>query len=359
MRNQSARIVLAACLAAASAAAQNLNPAPTPEYQPGSYQGDARIADDASTRWAARQDPQAENYDGPYGLQYVFSKYHADFMLRREAYDPQIELRARYLPDSEIKDEPGRFEMLGYDVDFETPAIIYPDAYLLFGAYYQGRSYTFSKSFGTRGNLVGMPDEKLSAVGVRLGFGVFLDDNVLFEAETNPGLYSDLDQAPIHKDYDFPSSALLTIRAMPSFFFKVGARYSQIYHDAPWLPYLGFSWEIVEGLRFDVLAPEKLELSYWPNASTGISFGAEVTGAEYHVRTSKATGSQEADLHVQEVVAYLGLTTRFNEYLSMRGRVGVTLAGDYDLSSGAAAFDRVEGALSQGLYADFTMGFDF
>lgn len=348
MRNHQARIVFAACLAAAYASAQGPN-------------ASAPRADDYATRAAARmaQDPQNEDYQGPYDLRHVFSKHHADFMLQREAYDPQVELRARYLPDSEVRNEPGRFEMLGYDLDIESPAIVSPDGYLLFGAYYSGRNYSFSDSFGTRGNATGMPDETLHAAGLRFGFGVFLDDNVLLEVETNPGVWSDLDASPIHKDYDFPSSALLTVRALPSFFFKVGARYNQVYKDAPWLPYLGFSWEIVEGLRVDILAPEKLELSYWPDASTGFAFGAEVNGAQYHVRTSAATGHQHADLQVQEVIAYFGLTHRFNENLSFRGRAGLTLAGDYDLTTGANGFDRVEGALNQGLYVDFTLGFDF
>lgn len=309
----------------------------------------------------------------PYSLTRLFRQHHGEFLDRHERFDPQFELRARFLPNQRVGDEPGDFDLLGYDVDIETPAIITTEAYLLFGLYHYGRHYSTSSAFGTANNATpnvnresSFGDETLTAAGARLGIGWFLDENFLMEVQTNPGVYSDLENSLGHKDYDFPSSALFTYRPTDNFFFKFGARYNQIYEDAPWLPYLGFSWEITDGLRFDLLAPEYFELSFWPSAATSFAFGAEVSGAQYRVHSSLATGKQEANVQVQEVIAYLGLTHRFSDMISLQARGGIVLAGEYDLTTGAESatspanrFDRTEGALDQGFYADVTFGINW
>ncbi len=303
---------------------------------------------------------QAPQEQAAYSLTRLFRQHHGEFLDRQERFDPQFELRARFLPNQRVGDEPGDFDLLGYDFDIETPAIITTEAYLLFGVYHYGRHYSTSSEFGTgSGNAGALGDENLTAAGVRLGLGWFINENFLMELQTNPGVYSDLENGLGHKDYDFPSSALFTYRAMDNFFFKFGLRYNQVYEDAPLLPYLGFSWEITEGLRLDLLAPEYVEVSYWTSASTALAFGAEVSGAQYRVHSTLSTGKQEADVQVQEVVAYLGVTHRISDFLSLQARGGIVLAGEYDLTTGADGFDRTEGALDQGFYADVTFGINW
>lgn len=302
--------------------------------------------------------------DVDYSLRGQFLGNHGEFMNLRERYNPQLELRTRLLPNQRVNGEPGSFDMLGYDFDAEIPALVSTEGYLLFGAYYKGRRYLTSSAFGTAGNAGpnvdqrGFGDENLTGAGLKFGFGVFLDDNWFFEMQTNPGVWSDIDDTLHHEDFDFPSHALMTVRALDRFFFKFGARYNQVFEDAPWLPMLGFSWEVVEGFRIDVLAPETVELSWWPTASTGVLLGGFVTGAEYHVHTNEAL-NQRNNLRVQEAIAYLGLMQRINDVLSLEARAGIVLAGDYKLTTGANGFNVVDGALDQGVYGEIMMGFSF
>ncbi len=353
MRNHTARAALAACLVAAAAAAQ------APASEDNRRHGWAAPELD---RWSTADAQEGQGED--YSLRRMFQEHHGDFMNRRERFRPQMEFRASAWPNQRINHEPGSFEMLGYGFDLDAPILVSPDGYLTVGAYYQGRRYQFSNAFGSQGNPPGsMPDETLHAAGGRLGFGVFVDNNVLFEVEVMPGAWSDLDGTLHHEDFDMPSLAAFQFRATDSLFFKVGARYNQVYEDAPWLPLLAVNWEITEGFRLDLEAPERLEFSFWPSAGTGILFGAEVTGAEYHVRTSLA--QQQAnppgrdDLRVQEVVTYLGLVQRFNDYTSLAVRAGLVVAGDYDLTSGATGFNNAEGALDQAFFADVSFGVNF
>jgi len=365
MRNQDARVILAACLVSAAAAAQ------APAFEDNrirEWDPSSRISGSAAPRDAvvadpsiglAPQEPGSAQDPQDYSLSGMFLDSHREFMNRRERYNPMLEFGARFAPNQSIKHEPGNFDWLGYDFDLESPVVLAPDGYMLLGAYYNGRRYQFSDAMGTQGNVTGLSDENLTAAGVTLGFGVFLNDNVFFDMQTNPGVYTDADGGLHTEDYDYPSYAMFTFRTMDNFFLKIGARYNQIYEDAPWLPYLGISWEIVEGFRFDLLAPEKLEFSFWPSSSTGFLFGSEVTGAEYSVRTSEAAGKERDDLRVQEVIAYVGLMQRFNDSLSIAIRGGVILGGDYELTTGASGFNQAEGALSQAFYGDVSFGIDF
>jgi hypothetical protein len=373
MRYHSARVVLGACLIAASSAAQ----APASSFlsaAPGDgLRGRHALSDEmfartpSSDAFAPRPEratggayePQgSQQSEVDYTLYALFRRAHGEFMDRRERFHPALDLRARVIPNGSIKDEPGSFDMFGYDFDLTWKALVSTEAYLTFGGYYLGRRYLTSSAFGSAGNAGGIGDETLYGIGAKLGFGVFLGDNVLFEMETHPGVWSDIDDNLHHEDFDFPSHALFTFRAIDNFFFKVGARYNQVYEDAPWLPLLGFSWEVVDGFRLDVLAPEHFEMSWWPNSSLGILFGAEVTGAEYHVHTAEAL-NQRDDLRVQEVVSYLGIMSRFNDVASFMARAGIVVAGDYEMTTGAAGFNRAEGALSQSFWAEVSFGVNF
>lgn len=386
MRYQTARVVLGACLIAATAAAQApassgssgtgssgtgvggtpIGAAEFGNFQPGAFEaamaadslggaslGGARGSALRPTR-SVQQDP-----DG-YPMSKLFADDYGDFMQLRERYNPQIELSGRVMPNMRIQDEPGSFDHFGYGFDMQLPFLLSPESYLSVGAYYNGRRYLTSSAFGTKNNGAGngIGDETLIATGVHVGFGVFLGKNVLFEMQTSPGIYSDIDDTLHHNDLDFPSSAMFTIRPLDRFFFKIGARYNQVYEDAPWLPLLGFSWEVVEGFRIDVLAPQTAEMSFWPTTSTGILFGGEVTGAEYHVHTAEAL-NQRANARVQEAIIYLGLVQRMSDSFSLQARCGAVVAGHYELTTGAAGFDPAEGTLDQALFADVTFGINF
>ena len=376
MRIQLSRVFLAVSLGCASAFAQapsspNEIQQQQANEQHGASSGSAWSLAPASVRdriaLPSRFDQLSQ--DGQdYSVTSLFREAHGEFMDRRERYDPAIEIGARWLPNQSIKGEPGDFNMLGYDIDAEFPVVVYPDAFVTFGLYHYGRRYHASDLFGSQnnnfpnGNLNATGswgDETLTAAGVRLGVGMFLSDYVLLEIETSPGVYSDLERRLKKKDFDVPSSALMTVQATESFFFKFGIRYNQVYQDAPWLPWLGFSYEINDSVRLDVMLPEYLELSWWPSASTSFAWGAQVRGAQYSVGNSAGGVSQRDDLNVQEVSTYLGLTQRFTDAFSLRARAGAILAGHYDLSTGSENFDRTSGALDQGFFASVTFGIDW
>lgn len=370
MQNQSARVVLGACLFAASLAAQA--PAPSSSSEPGTTTSGAfaaamaagadsgAAADSRRTellRGRKRNELPQESVD--YTLRGLFLTHHGDFMRLRERYTPQVEIAGRTIMNGRVMNDPGSFNMLGYDFDANLPALVSTDGYLTFGAYYKARRYMTSRNFGRRGNIGGLSDDTLVSTGVRLGFGTFINDNVHLEMQVAPSVFSDFDGPLKHYDYDFPGHALLTVRTLPNFFFKVGARYNQTFEDAPWLPMLGFSWQVSEGFRIDVLAPQSVELSIWPTQSTGLLLGGSVSGAEYRVHTDSIFGDQSANARVQECIVYFGLMSRLTENLSFGGKIGAVVAGDYNLTSGSPTFNRVNGQLEPALFGELSLGLSF
>ncbi|MCA8977733.1 MAG: hypothetical protein KDC98_23615, partial [Planctomycetes bacterium] len=305
-----------------------------------------------------------------YSLTGMFQSAHGVFMRERGRFEPMARFDLGSFPNQSIHHEPGSFDLLRAGFDANLPLVLSSEGYLKIGAYGHVRRYRMD-NITTVSPVGELHDETLHAAGIKLGFGAFLDENLLLEVETHPGVWSDADAGLHHQDYDVPSHALLTVRAHEDLYWKVGARYNQTFKNAPWLPYLGVSWDITgmitpEGgdygtgaWRLDVLLPEYIELSFWPTADTGFQLGTEIDGAEYHVRTSAATGNQRDNLRVQEFTAYLGMTHRMSDNFSFSAKAGAVIGGDYELTNGSSGFNIVEGSLSQGFFGSVSFGIDW
>lgn len=301
-------------------------------------------ADLEPLRELGRQDPD-------YSLRGLFQQEHGDFMLKSERYHPMAEFSLALMPNYKIQSEAGSFDLYYGRANIEAPITTSPDSYLILGAYGSNRHYQAK-------NMPNFSDENLSSAGVKVGFGAFFDRDVLLEVKLEPGIWSDMDGTMKHNDYDMPGSALMTWKVADEAYFKFGVRYNQVYKEAPWLPYLGMSWAIGDNFRVDVLLPELVEISWWPDSGLGVLLGTQIDGAQYHVRTSAATGHQSANVQVQEVVVYTGLVFRISDGFSITGRAGATVAGDYHLSNGGAG-SFTEGMLEPGVFAEISCGFDF
>ena len=350
MHNPNSGVLLAASLCAvASAQSRTFDgyqgaPAPSSHAESDLGGGADPLLRTTGERW------QAQETD--YSQHALFQQSHGDFMLKRERYNPAIEVRAQYMPDLEVQHEPGKFDLIRWSVDAEVPITVSPDGYVTLGGYFEQRDYETT-------NMTGFPDENLYAAALKFGFGWFFDRDWLLEGMVQPGYWTDWDGTLHSQDFDMPSKALLTYRTSDELFLKGGVRYNQIFQKANVLPYLGVSWQPSETFRLDVLAPESVEASLWLRPEFGLLLGSEIQGARYHVRSSAATGHQEANTHVQEILVYTGAIWRFSDYTSLGGRIGIAAAGDYKLEDGLPSTKRVDGTLETGFFFDLTFGIDF
>jgi hypothetical protein len=278
----------------------------------------------------------------------AFRGAHGEFMDRRERHQPMAQLRFQFLPHAGISGRPGHFDLFHYIADLDAPVAVSADTCVNLGGMFELRDYRAD-------NLGGFSDTRLYAAAARLGVTTFLNNDLLLEAKVLPGFWSDWKGGVNGDAFDIPTSILATDRVAADCFLKFGVRYNEIYPQHTVLPYLGVAWLPSDTVRVDVLAPEKVEVSLWPQRDLGFLLGGEVQGAEYLARTP---GGRHSDLRVQEDFVYTGAMLRCDR-TSVAARVGATVAGDYRLDDSSVPAQRVDGTLKAGLFVELTFGVDF
>jgi hypothetical protein len=353
MPTNNLRILFAASLNVALAAqAPAVSQTPQTELSSALAGGGGYDADPTEWRTLRARPQQDEGTD--YSLRTLFQQDHGDFMQKRERFDPQVMLRGGMVMNGSIGSNDGDFDLYRGTADLDFRILVAHNAYFTLGGFYDQRSYETNSTPQFR-------SETLFATGANIGFGWFVAEDVLLEAKAKPGYWSDLDSATTSDDFDCWASALATVRYSQEFFFKLGARYNEVYEQANVLPSLGMTWA-GETVRVDILLPDYFEVSLWPSPDFGFLFGAEVQGGEYNVRGPRNAGSDRstATVRVQEVLAYTGVHWQFTDEIGLVVRGGAALTGDYSLDDGnASTVQNLEGTLDPCFFFDVSVGILF
>lgn len=299
----------------------------------------------ASTFSARRVFAQDENYS-PSSL---FTDNHGDFILQQDRFEPMARFDILWQPESDIKGEPGDFDLTYPAADVKVPLAVDPDTFVTLGGYFAVRSYDTSGTFTAS-------EDNLYEIGAYLGVGTFVNEDFLLEALFYPGVYSDLDGNLNHNDYQWYFDAMGVFRTDEDLFWKIGVSHSGLFDDLEVYPLLGVSYVISAEWRIDVLLPRSAEVSYALNPSTILLANLTLEGDQYQTHSVSVPGSGSA-AHVQELRIGLGAIYRFNDRVSMFGRLGTTLAGDYNYTSGDGL--RSDGSLTSGAFLTLGLGIDF
>jgi hypothetical protein len=201
-------------------------------------------------------------------------------------------------------------------------------------------------------------DETLYNAGLRLGAGHFFHDDLVGQFYWQPSLYSDLDGTLTSRDWKlWYGAALLTYRLESNLFLKGGV----LVHDAAdtgAIPLLGVSWIFHPAWRLDVLLPRTLlEVSWGPIRALSLQVGAEIEPEEFHVRYPTIAGEAEADIHVQDIRAYVGALYRLTDNFSIFAKIGSTVAGHYEWRDRTGR--EYDGTLEPGLFIQGGLGVTF
>lgn len=307
--------------------------------------GHSRGAVSTSTFSAGPVLPQDQDYS-PSGL---FNDNHGDFMLQRQRFEPMARFDILFLPDADIKGEPGDFDLTYPTANMKIPLAVDPDTFVEVGGYFGVRSYDTSGTFVAT-------DDKLYEIGVYLGVGTFINEDFLLQGLFYPGVYSDLDGGLNHNDYQWYFDILGVFRTSEDLFWKVGVSHNGLFDDLEAYPLLGVSYIIDSQWRLDILLPRSAEVSYALNPSTILLADLTLDGNQYQTHSVAVPGSGTA-AHVQELLIGVGAIYRFNDQVSMFGKLGSSLAGDYDYTSGNGL--RSDGSLTSGFFLTLGFGLDF
>jgi hypothetical protein len=317
----------------------------------GPFGQDPVTGETIAARPAPRSGEEFAVQDRDYSARALFMEAHGSFLNARDRYRPMLEASYLMHRTAEVKGEPGHFDLDHVRVDGRVRWPVDPDSFLIVGPKFSARHYNFNPQ------VVGAEDDTLYVAGANLGFGTFLEENLLLELVFSPGLYSDLDGAIKSRDWQWYGDALLTIRQTDQLYWKIGAYHSDDFRDVNLLPLAGVSWQFLPSMRLDVLLPKRAELSINPWTSTVLHLGVDLEGEQYRWRSEPATGKVRRNLWVQEIRARVGIVQRLTDNFSLFGNVGINLAGDYRFYD--AAGNRYNGTLDPDFFFMVGMGIDF
>lgn len=288
-----------------------------------------------------------------------FRDAYGDFMDKRQRWQPTARGSFLLQPKQAIDSEGGDFDLLMENAYVEKQIVIAHHGYLIAGAEFHRRNY-LSDVRVRRGIATGaVGDQDLYGIGLILGGGLFIQDDLLVEAALRPSIRSDFD-GTLHggDDYRMFFRSRIEWRVQDDLFLKAGLDYDETYRDVNLLPVIGVSWMPVPDWRVDVLLPKYAEVTWELDPAVLFNFGIDVMGDEYHVRSSAATQKIRSDIQVQEIRVGVGAQFRFNDQLSVFGRFGVNVAGDYKFGD-ADDLDIADGTLEPALFFQAGIGFDF
>jgi len=277
-----------------------------------------------------------------------FETKHKEFLLRATSLAP-VSLTGTWMPEGTIEDEPGELSFTQGVLDATVPLPQDDDSFWIVGALAGVRDVEFD----------GVPvlaDDQLHRYGVRLGYGRFLNDDLLVQGYWQPSLYSDLDGTLNSDDYRPYYGTFLTVyRTSPTWFWKAGLMSNDAV-DTCIIPLGGFAWHFADRWSMQVLAPRDANLVY-EGGPWLVSMGFMSESDEYHVRSPDAL-DLEHDVHVQEIYAHLTVERALSQHLSFLIRGGSTVAGDWDWGYGSGT-ERYDGTLEPSAFITAGLSYRF
>lgn len=298
---------------------------------------------------ALPQDGVGQRDYSPSGL---FAERHGSFLTKAKRYEPRLMARYSLMPNGQLTSEPGSFDLQEVRVRGDAPIVLDPGNYLTLGGEFRTRQYNVSR------NVLGAFDEDVYVLGLRLGAGVFVNEDFLLEGMFRPGIYSDLDGTLTSDDWQWFGHAMGTFRVRDDVFLKAGLAVSEDFADVGLIPLAGVSWLIGDQWRVDILLPHRAEVSWSPNSgATTIALGGYLEGDQYFVRGPATGGKRRAKWQTQEITVAATLIHRLNDYISVFGSAGSAIAGDYKFRDGTS--QRFDGSLEPTAFFNVGVGFDF
>jgi len=281
----------------------------------------------------------------------LFMKKHGEFILRSNPWSPDLAVSISSMSDAELKHADGDFNLAHAKVGLGSKVYVDDDVFLNLGLDYGQRDYTFGDG------VIGAHNEELTRASATLGFGTFLDDSTLLEANFEPGAYSDFSGTLNHGDWQLYGNSLLTIQYDRSIYMKVGIEYSGLFRDTDVYPLVGVSLIMDDTFRFDLLAPKRARLTADLSESSSLNLSLDLVGDEYQIRPPQRAQLRRT-INVQELELTIGGSHRINKRLSLHARVGTTLLGDYYWRDESAT-NEYRGSLEPQLFGEIGLGWTF
>jgi hypothetical protein len=275
-----------------------------------------------------------------------FLAAHGDFGRTAKRLTPDIELSSYYIPEAEFDGDDEVVDIFRYELDALIPLPVTRDSFLLFGGHAGTRALKIDSDSG-------FEDENLYNIGLRLGGGTFVNDDLAIQGYWQPSIYSDLGGPPYSDDWKLWYGAGLAVyRQSDTFFWKGGFLLSDALNSGV-IPLAGFSWLFSPGWRIDILAPRQFEVSHSWDQTWDLATGIRVDAEEYTIRQSNPRFERTEDIRLRDVRWYVGVLHKWDSGLSLFGRAGIAAGGKYDWH------EHFEGDMESAPFVNLGIGWHF
>lgn len=264
---------------------------------------------------------QAQEQD--YSPSSLFSQHHGEFYEDFEPFRENIRLTFRGQTATQVDGESGHFDLWGVGIEGNYDMVIDPDIVLTMGARHETRRYNYNSNFAGPDQ-----DEYMRELSLHAGVGVFVNDDLYVSGSVVPGIFSDMQSSLNSRDWQLFGRSLATFRYADELYLKGGVYIDQTFRDLPVYPVLGMAWLFHPDWRLDVLLPRDIMVTWNYTPEFSLNGGADLRGNQYNFRSDLSTGKTEYKLTTQEFNLFVGANYRFDENLSIFGRVGGVLFGD-------------------------------
>jgi len=253
-----------------------------------------------------------------------FKNSHSDFF--HVYFAERTDMRAGYLFEKSGQDStsPAEFDLHNVFADFSILSPLDEDSFFSLGGAIESRRYLF-ESLNTPTGSIG--SENLYKFAITPGYGLFINESILFWAQASIGHYSDLDQGLLNKDdYQLLGSGQLIFRINPGAQVILGASYTNTYLDQQFLPFVGLRLLSETGkIHISVDFPFHARMGYYitPHVET---FGQVVVSGDRYRAT---IDGDEIDVGVHDQRAGLGFRFWLGTYVSWTFEGGRTLSSEF------------------------------
>lgn len=253
-----------------------------------------------------------------------FKNSHSSFF--HVYFAERTDMRAGYLFEKSGQDStsPAEFDLHNLFADFSFLSPLNENSFFSLGGAIESRRYLF-QSLNTPTGSIG--SENLYKFAITPGYGLFINESILFWAQASIGHYSDLDRGLLNRDdYQLLGSAQLIFRINPGAQVILGASYTNTYLDQQFLPFVGLRLLSETGkIHISVDFPFHARMGYYitPHIET---FGQVVVSGDRYRAT---IDGDEIDVGVHDQRAGLGFRFWLGTYISWTFEGGRTLSSDF------------------------------
>lgn len=248
----------------------------------------------------------------------AFESAHREYLTYINQDDSNVSLTGDIEESNDSNDEDKEYRLLSGSFSLDEPVPITPDSFFIIGLELAKERYQKQSL-------------SLQTIAAEIGFGTFLNKNLLAIAAFEPGIYSDLNGALHARDIFVPGAFEFHYRVSDQFSVNSGVLARDIDSLDSYVPLVGFvASSPTRQWTLHALLPVEARLSYQYREPFELYLHWQNGGYRYRV-DGRIPGENRTTLEVNEMRYGAGIRTKVSKYFSVVFEGGIVRAASFEL----------------------------